>query len=185
LQQADGQTTRPIDVHYGKAALRQQDGYRQMLLYGTPIAAACLVAGQFVPLLLPLVLVGHMVATRLILVRGPRRLMGTARRFFTRWIGRLCFLSWGGLGYIVLGAVPIAGPLAGLGTYLGLTAVLHHYTSWSLRRERERQPLAFWEKLLLAILAMVVMLMVAVMVVLALALGWVLTKVPALWTGGH
>lgn len=122
----------------------------------------------------PVLAVVHLVTVRLVLVGRGRRLLGTARRMFHRWITRLSFL-WIGVPGWGLGAVPFLGVVAGAGTFAGLTVLAHHYTLWSLERERSRQPLALWEKLVLAALAILTVVLLALLVVLALVVGTAVT----------
>ena len=130
-------------------------------------------------LMTPIPLVGHLVACRWLLVREPRRLMNLERRFFTRWITRLIILSLGVVGYH-FAAIPILGIGIGVGTYTGITYLVFNYMAWSLRRERDRLPLALWEKLLFAALVIFVILMLVLLCLLAALVMWLISNGPAI-----
>lgn len=180
---------RPIDVHYSEIDAQLHSNYRGMMTYGSwailcflLLAQATHLAAPFLGhlLLTPIPLVGHMVACRWLLLREPRRLMSIKRRFFTRWITRLAFISLGVVGYS-LAAIPILGVFIGVGTYAGITSLVFNYTAWSLRREHDRLPLAVWEKLLFALL---VLLAIAALVLLCLIVAgvvWLVGEGPTIW----
>jgi len=120
--------------------------------------------------LVPLLVVVHLVTVRLVVVGRSRRLLGATRRLFNRWISRLVFLWLGVPGY-GLAAVPVVGVLVSVATFAGLTALVHHYTLWSLAREKARLPLALWEKVVLVALAVLTVALFVALVVVALAVG--------------
>jgi len=99
------------------------------------------------------------------------RLLGPARKRFVRWLSRLGFL-WIGIPGYGLAAAPLVGIAPAVATYAGLTAAMHAYTRWSLRREFERAPLAGWEKALLWGLAVATLAALALLAALVAALGW-------------
>lgn len=182
----DGGEVRPVDVCHDEVVAEQRRRYLSFLKVGVPVAAA---VGLLMPALhlgaaavAPLLAVVHLVTVRVVLVGRSRRLLGTARRLFHRWITRLSFL-WVGVPGWGLSAVPLLGVLAGAGTFAGLTALVHHYTLWSLERERSRQPLAVWEKLVLAALAILTVALLVLVVVAAVVLGaavsWVAERMRA------
>jgi hypothetical protein len=143
--------------------------------YGSVIAGVISLALPLTHLaatvIVPLMAVVHLILLRLLLVRDARALLGRTRRIFTRWLARFSFL-WLGLPGYGLAVVPFVGVLAGAGTYVGLTALVHHYTLWSLGQERARLPLSLWEKLLVVGLAVLTTLLVVLLLVAALLLGW-------------
>jgi hypothetical protein len=122
-------------------------------------------------MMVPVLVVAHLLVLRLVLVREARRLLGTSRRMFTRWITRFSFLWIGVPGY-GLAAVPVVGVVPAVAVFAGLTALVHHYTLWSLGRDKERLPLMMWEKLLLAGLAFLTLVLIGLVLALALVLGW-------------
>jgi len=179
LTAADGQKVRPVDLCAEEVEASQKERFRDLLLYGSIVVAA---VSLVMPLLhvgvaavIPFVVVAHMIAVRLFLIRGARRLLGTTRRIFNRWISRFSFL-WLGIPGYGLTVVPVAGVVAGVATFVGLTALVHFYTLWSLHQERERRPLALWEKAVLAAFVVLTLLLLVCGAGLALLLGYSLTK---------
>jgi hypothetical protein len=180
---------RDIDLRFKEVEAAQCEIYRQMLVWGS---GASLVLFLLLPLLhasvspalvVPLVLLAHMLAVRIFLFRRARRLLGTTRRIFVRWITRLGFIWVGAVGY-GLTALPLVGVVPGVVTYVGLTAGVHHYTRWSLARERARQPLALWEKLVLVSLVLLTVGLLLLLSGLALLLGWSVSKLIELFSEG-
>jgi hypothetical protein len=166
---------RARDLRYQTVEARQRETYRQMLMVGTPIVAA---VGLVVPFLhfgavavIPLLVACHLVVARVVLVRDAQRMLGPARRMLNRWLARFSFLWIGLPGYGAMTA-PIAGLVVGAGTFALLTSIVHVSTLVSLERERNREKLAAWEKLLPAVLAVFSILAIAVAVALAVAFGW-------------
>jgi TRAP-type uncharacterized transport system fused permease subunit len=82
---------------------------------------------------------------------------------------------WIGLPGYALAAVPLAGVIPAVATYLGLTTAVHRYARWSLEQEMLRRPLRRWEKLLLAGFAVLTLIVVVGLVLLAALVGWSLT----------
>ena len=161
-------------------AAAQQERFRTMLLYGS---GAMAVISLIMPLLhigvalaIPLVLIAHMIAVRVVLIRDTRRLLGTTRRIFTRWISRFSFV-WLGIPGYGLTTIPVFGVVAGVATFAGLTALVHYYTIWSLRRERQRQQLAVWETALLTGFVVLTVVLVVLAIGLALLLGLSVAKI--------
>jgi hypothetical protein len=119
----------------------------------------------------PLLALVHLVVTRVYLMREPRRLLGRVRQRFLRWLSRLGFL-WVGVPGYAAAATPLVGVLAGLGTYAGLTSAAWAYTSWGLYRERDRDPLAAWERWLLRVLVALTLVLMVALLAVAAAVGW-------------
>jgi hypothetical protein len=145
-----------------------------MLIIGTPLVALLLL---FLPVLhlgavvtAPLWAVIHLVVSRFYLVREPRRLLGPVRRRFVRWLGRLSYL-WVGVPGYAMAAAPLVGLVPGMVTFAGLTTATWAYLRWSLAEERDRVPLAGWEKWLLVILVVVSLVAVAALVVIVAGIG--------------
>jgi len=122
-------------------------------------------------LLAPLVALVHLVVLRVYVVREARRYLGPTRRLFTRWTARFAFLWLGLPGYAAM-AVPLAGILSGVVTFVVLTEVVHVYTAWSLAREHSGQPMLAWEKVLMATAATVTIVVIVGVVIGGVAVGW-------------
>ena len=133
------------------------------------VAASLIHVGVVV--LAPLVAVIHLVFLRVYVVREARRYLGPTRRLFTRWAARFAFLWLGLPGYAAM-AVPLAGIVSGVATFVVLTEVVHVYTAWSLARERSRQPMLAWETGLMATLATITIVVIAGIVIGGAAVGW-------------
>jgi hypothetical protein len=183
LRAEGGDSLRPLDLRYDDVVAQQRQRFLVLLQFGLPVVA---VVALLMPLLhlaaaglVPVLVVAHLVTVRLVLVGPARRLLGSGRRLFNRWLSRLAFLWLGVPGY-GLAAVPVAGVLVGVGVFAGLTAAVHQYTLWSLERERCRQPLALWEKLILGALVLLTVVLLVTVVVLAVLLGtavaWVVDR---------
>jgi len=182
-----GHELRPIDVRYEEVKAAQQKRYQQLLAVGSVVVGA---VSLLMPLLhlgvavvVPLLLVAHLIAVRWVLIRDATRLLGTRRRLFSRWICRLSFV-WVGMPGYGLAAIPVAGVVAGVATFAGLTALAHYYTSWSLDRERQRCPLALWEKLVLLGLVLLTVALVIVFGCVTLLLGFSIAKLLELFSAG-
>jgi hypothetical protein len=122
-------------------------------------------------LLSPFVALAHLVVLRVYVVREARHYLGPTRRLFTRWAARFAFLWLGLPGYAAM-AVPLAGIVGGVATFSVLTGVVHGYTAWSLARERSRQPLLAWEKVLMATLAIITIVVVSGIIIGGVVIGW-------------
>ena len=175
LVDESGRELRDIDLRYDRVVERQQALYRQMLAAGVPTVAA---VALVLPLLhvgavamAPLLVVVHLVAVRVWLLRDAFRLLGARRRRFLRWLTRLGFLWFGVLGYGAA-AIPLVGVLAAVLTFVVLTTAVHAYAGWSVEQEWRRQGLARWERILLRVLVVATLLVLALLAVLAAAVGW-------------
>lgn len=176
----DGRELRPIDLRFQSLRDAQEAQFSRFLSVGTVAAAA---VGLVVPLahvgaaaLIPLMVVCHLVAVRFFLTRDAGRYVGPARRFFSRWITRLSFLWIGSIGY-GFAAIPVVGAAVAAATFAGLTWLVQNYVLWSLEREKDRLPLARWEKAVLALLAVATVAMLVVVALLTAAVGWSLAQV--------
>jgi hypothetical protein len=155
LTDAAGSPLREIDLRYDAVVARERERRKVFLIRGTPIAALVSLgaplfhASLALALSVPLFMIAHGVAQRLYLVREPRRLLGRRRRFFARHIARWTFVLLTALGYAMT-AIPVAGVLAGIVTFAGVTWLTQEHLMWSLGQERRRQPPRLWEKLVLA-----------------------------------
>ncbi|MEN8163175.1 MAG: hypothetical protein ABFS37_03520 [Acidobacteriota bacterium] len=174
----DGRELRSVDLRFLLLKDAQEAQFSRFLSLGTVVAAA---VGLVVPLahfgaavLIPLMIVGHLLAVRFFLIRDARRYVGPARRFFSRWITRLSFLWIGSIGY-GLAVIPVAGAAMAAATFAGLTWLVHNYVLWSLEREASRMPLARWEKAVLVLLAVATVAMLVVVVVMTVVVGWSVT----------
>lgn len=119
------------------------------------VGASHLVVGWF-PLLGSLVLAAASVWIRLRIIRSTARLLSRPRRRVTLWTGRLLTaVTVAGMLVVhelltllpVLGAM-IKGVLAAL-QILALAAIHARYIRWQIARDRQRLPVALWERLLL------------------------------------
>lgn len=142
---------------------------------GTATVAVLALVVPLVPLAIvlapPLFVLAHLMTLRLVLLRQTVPLLGTRRRMMLRWLLRLGVLWAGGPAYAAASA-PFIGVLPAAGAFALLTTAAHHYSLWSLRRERDRQPAASWEIILLIGLAVLTLAVMAVAIVLAGLLGW-------------
>ncbi len=175
LEDDQGRELRAIDLRYDRVEARLWERFRHMLVVGVPVVAVLSLALSFLHFtaiaFAPLLTVVHLVVVRLYLVREPRRLLGPARRRFLRWLSRLGFLWLGVPGY-ALAAAPLVGLIPGVGTFAGLTTAAWAYTRWSLTEERDRQPLARWERLLLWGLGGLTLVILAALAAATVLIGW-------------
>ncbi len=164
-----------LDLRYQQIEVRQWARVREVLKWGVPAVAVIAVAASLLHiggvLLAPIVAVVHLVVLRVYLVREARSYLGPTRRFFTRWTARFGFLWLGLPGYASM-AVPLAGIIGGVGTFVVLTEAVHVYTEWSLAREWSQQPLLAWEKILMATLATITIAAIAVIILGGVVVGW-------------
>ncbi|HOC42577.1 MAG TPA: hypothetical protein PKJ99_06085 [Thermoanaerobaculales bacterium] len=176
----EGRELRPLDLRYEQVVERQQDRFLQMLMVGIPVVLVLALGLSTLHVgavaAAPLVVVVHLIVVRVWLVRDARRLLGATRRSFVRWLSRLSFL-WLGIPGYGLAAAPLVGLAPAVVTFTGLTAAVHAYSSWSLGRERQRAPLAGWERALLWGLAAVTVLTVVIVAALLALVGWSATAV--------
>ena len=171
----DGSELREIDLRYDVVRDAQDERFRKILGIGSAAAAA---VALLVPLahlaaavLVPAMLIAHLVAIRLVLIRDARRYLSPSRRLFSRWIIRLSFLWIGGPGYgmavVPLVVAAVSGAVFALLTWLAHSYVLHH-----LARERDRRPLASWEIVTLVALASATVVVLVVLVAAVVVVGW-------------
>ena len=174
-----GRELRELDLRFERVEAEQCRRFRTFLLAGAGVSAAVAFTVPFTHLgavlLVPLMVVVHLVLVRLLLVREAVRLLGRTRRLFNRWLTRLAFLWGGGIGY-GLATLPLVGVLPAVGSCLALTAAAHHYALWGLRAERDRRPLAPWERVSLGCLALATVVVVVGGGLLTLAVGWSLVQ---------
>ncbi len=174
LTDEEGRELRAIDLRYDLVEERLWERWRRMLLIGGPAVAVFLIGLPLLPLgalaIPPLMTLAHLIAVRLYLFREPMRLLGSRRRLFVRWLGRLVFLWLGVPGY-VMAMAPLVGLVPGLITYGGLTTAAWTYVRWSLAEERDRAPLSRWEKWLLIGLITLSAVVAAALLVLGTAAG--------------
>jgi hypothetical protein len=164
-----------LELRFARVEAAQRENYRQMLRWGAPATA---VIAVFLPFLhagalvvVPLLVGVNLVAARVLLAREARLLLGPVRRLLTRWLARFAYL-WLGLPGFGSMTVPVIGILTGVATFVVLTTIVHVSTAWSLERERAGMPLAAWEKLIPAVLAVLTVGVLFFLAVLALLLGW-------------
>jgi len=174
LHGPDGEP-RELDLRYEAIEARQRARVQDVLQWGVPAVAVLAVAASLIHvggvLLAPLVAVVHLVVLRAYVVREARRYLGPTRRLFTRWAARFAFLWLGLPGYAAM-AVPLAGIVSGVATFVVLTEVVHVYTAWSLARERSRHPMLAWETVLMATLATITIVVIAGIIIGGAAVGW-------------
>ena len=147
----------------------------EVLKWGVPSIAVLAVAASFIHiggvLLAPLVAVTHLLVLRLFVVREAGRYLGPSRKLFVRWSARFGFLWIGLPGYACM-AIPFAGIVVASATFALLTGAVHYYSEWSLSRERSRQPLLVWEKVLMIGTAVLTLAVILAVVLGALLIGW-------------
>lgn len=100
--------------------------------------------------------VGQLVWCGFLVSRPYHRHFGAARKLVTRWVRRL------GLLVVVLPLhaatfVPFLGLLTAPAVFAGACWAVRAYARFHLLRERERKPILFVEKLLVAVLALCVL----------------------------
>jgi len=122
-------------------------------------------------LLAPLVALVHLIVLRIYVVREARRYLGPTRRLFTRWAARFAFLWLGLPGYASM-AVPLAGIVGGVATFVVLTEIVHVYTAWSLARENSRLPMRAWETVVMATLAAITIVVIVGIAIGGVVVGW-------------
>lgn len=185
----DGTELRPIDLRYQEVEEAQWKSYQQMLMFGSGTAVVLFLLLPLLhvtistALVVPLILLAHMLALRIMLIRQARSLLGKTRRLFQRWITRLLIIWIGTIGY-GLTAIPVIGVIPGVVTFAGLTTLVHHYTLWSLKRERQRLPLAQWEKLTLVGLVLLTIILIVVLATVAALVGWSIARLFEMVSGG-
>jgi hypothetical protein len=162
-------------LRFARTAAAQSEVYRRLVAWGAAAAAAIALliplAHLFAVVLVPLVLATHLVVVRLLLVRDAQRLLRPMRRLLNRWLLRLAFLWIGLPGYGAM-SVPVAGVAVGAGTFALLTSVAHLSTRVALERERAGRPLAWWEKALPVVLALLTVAVLVLLAGLAVLFGW-------------
>jgi hypothetical protein len=182
----DGRELTAVDLRFDSVEAQQCERFAKILGIGTIVAAGAALAvpfiGVFGPLVIALGLLAHLILVRAALVGDSMRLLRPGRRLVGRWLTRLVFLWGGGLGY---GAamVPLAGVVPAAGTFALLTAFVHHYSLWSLRRDRDRRGASGWETALLVGLAVLTLILLVVGLVLGLVVGWSISHLVA-WIQG-
>ena len=174
LDGPDGEP-RELNLRYEAIEARQRTRVQEVLQWGIPAVAVLAVTASLIHiggvLLAPLVTLIHLVVLRVYVVREARRYLGPTRRLFTRWAARFAFLWLGLPGYAVM-AIPLAGIVGGVATFVVLTEIVHVYTAWSLARERSRQPLLAWETVLMATLATITTVVIVGIVIGGVVVGW-------------
>ena len=157
LDGPDGEP-RELDLRYEGIEARQRARVQEVLQWGVPAVVILALGASLIHiggvLLAPLVALVHLVLMRVYVVREARRYLGPTRRLFTRWAARFSFLWLGLPGYAAM-AVPVAGIVSGVATFVVLTEIVHVYSAWSLARERSFRPLLAWETVLMAIVVIV------------------------------
>lgn len=166
---------RELDLRYEVIEARQRARVQEVLQWGIPAIVVIAIAASLMHiggvLLAPLVAFVHLVVLRVYVVREARRYLGPTRRMFTRWSARFTFLWLGLPGYATM-AVPLAGIVGGVATFVVLTEIVCVYSAWSLARERSHQPLLAWETVLMATFATVTIVVIVGLVIGGVAVGW-------------
>jgi hypothetical protein len=146
-----------------------------MLAWGALITAVIAIAMPLVHFgalaVVPLLVGVHLVVTRVVLVRDAQRLLRPVRKFLNRWLARFAFLWIGLPGYGAM-TVPLVGIVAGVGTFVLLTTVVHVATMVGVEREKAGKDLAVWEKLVPAVLAVLTVGLLLVGGTLLIVFGW-------------
>lgn len=180
LLDLSGNRLRLVDARYDAAVAEEERLFRLLVVRGTAIAlGVLLLAPAFhvaaTPLLAaPLLAALHLVLVRFTLLAPARPLLSGLRRSTTRWVTRAVFLVGGTVGYGFT-AVPVAGAVAGAAVFAGLTTFAHRWSLRALRQEKDRVPLAGWEKALFVTLVVLSVLLGA----LAVLLAWKLSALAA------
>ncbi len=181
LVDGEGRELREVDLVYDRVVAVQRERLKRFLIVGTPIAAVVSLAGPLIHsslaffISVPLFVIAHAIALRVVLVAEPQRLLSRRRRFFTRNIGRWTFVLLSAGGY-TLTAIPLAGALVGAATFAGVTSITFAHLMWSLSQERNREPLLLIEKIALAVVIVLVLGIVATVIAFGLVVGWGASK---------
>lgn len=172
---ADGRELRPLDLRFDELERWQRARYVELLAAGTLVAVAVALVAPAVPAAVvvapPLMVIAHVVALRLVLVRRTARYLSPRRRIVQRWLTRFGVLWVGGPAYAA-SVVPFVGVLPAAGAFALLTTVVHHHALWSLARERDRRPPGRWEWMLVIGFAVLTLVALVVLAALAAAVGW-------------
>lgn len=178
---AQGLPLRPIDVRFDRLVAEQATRFDLLIRLGPAVAGVALLPLPLLhltltPLLVvPLLLAATLISLNLFLYRPARRTLGPTRRLFHRWLARLGVV-WVGAPLYSLSTIPVLGALIGAGTFAGLAWALHHYTLWSLGRERDRRPLAVWERVTLIVLTVLLLIVLNLLLLLTVLVGWGLNR---------
>lgn len=180
LVDESGNALREVDLVYDRVVAAEREKRKAFLIRGTPVAALVSLGGPLIHgalafiVSVPLFMLAHGIALRLVLVREPRRLLGRRRRFFARHIARGIFLVLTAIGYS-LTSIPAAGAVAGAITFAGVTWLTQEHLMWSLRQERLRHPPHAWEKIALTALVLLVLGLLALLAAFGLA-AWAILE---------
>jgi hypothetical protein len=173
-QTLPGATDRAVlhELHASQSAVR-------LWLAVAAVAAGALVASWF-PLVNSLLVVAALVWIRFTIVKPGLALLTPRRRIVTRWTLRLaagCFVALSIIVLELLTLIPAVGALAktlvSAAEVGGAGLLARRYLTWQISREGQGVPVAFWEILLLAVAALVLLAMVAATVAVVL---WLLDK---------
>jgi hypothetical protein len=175
LVDAAGRELRPIDLRFEELERWQRARYLELMAAGSLAAAVVALVAPAVPAAVvvapPLMVIAHIVALRLVLVRRTVRYLSPRRRIVQRWLTRFGVLWIGGPAYAA-SAVPVVGVLPAVGAFALLTTVVHHHALWSLARERDRRPPGRWEWILVIGFAVLTLAALVVLAAAAAAVGW-------------
>ena len=164
-----------LDLRYERIEARQRARFQEVLQWGIPAIAVLAIAVSLLHvggvLVAPVVTLVHLVFLRVYVVREARRYLGPSRRLSTRWAARFAFLWLGLPGYAAM-AVPVAGIVSGVVTFVVLTEIVHVYTAWSLAREHSKQSLMAWETVAMATVATITLVVIIGIVIGGVVLGW-------------
>lgn len=187
LRDAAGRELRPVDVRWSKVEAEQWERFRITMLAGTPAVAIIALVAPAMPVIGTLVaailVAGHLVVLRLVVLGHVMPMLGGRRRMLCRWVSRLAVLWVGVPGYGVA-LVPLAGAAAAAATFAGVTAFVYWYGLRSLYRERDRAKPPAWETAIVLALVAVTLIVLVALVALAVLLGWSLLGL-ATWLGNQ
>ena len=175
LVDADGRELRPLDLRFTELERWQRARFVELLAGGTLAAAAVALVVPAVPAAMvvapPLMVIAHVVALRLVLLRRTARYLSPRRRIVQRWLTRFGVLWIGGPAYAA-SVVPVVGVMPAVGAFALLTTVVHHHALWSLTRERDRRPPGRWEWMLVIGFAVLTLVALVALAAVAAAVGW-------------
>jgi hypothetical protein len=160
LEAAPGQAVRTLDLDYD-AIVAEADASSLKWTKRGAVFAFALAVFSLVPVVGAavayfLLLVGQFFWTGFLIARPYQRHFSPMRRLVTRWVRRL------GLLFIVVPAygatfVPVLGLVAAPAIFSGTCWLVRAYHRFHIRREKERRPVTFAEKVLVFVLAFIVL----------------------------
>ena len=160
----EGRNLRPLDLDF-EARLAEMDARALANTKKGAVVALVVCLLMFMPPISwfggGLLVILQMIWVRVAIIAPYRKHFGTGRRIVTRWITRLAVATGATLhlpaqaGGLAFGTF-IISPIV----FAGLCAAAWRYHRWHLQRERAHLPVAWFEKILLWVFALIFVLVV-------------------------